>query len=85
MKSKRGQGNTFWIIIAAALAILVLVVLIVIFTGKTSEVKTTLSQCGLKGGVCQPNACSGEQIQIGEKGCTDNGTYQEDYYCCSKK
>jgi len=52
MESKRGQGNTFWIIIAAVIALVVLVVLLVIFGGKTGVISGGLLDCASKGGKC---------------------------------
>lgn len=49
---KKGQGNTFWIIIIAVVALVVLVVLLMIFTGKTGDISGGLLDCQSKGGIC---------------------------------
>lgn len=58
--SKRGQGTTFWIIITAVIALVVLVILLMIFAGKTGMLEKGLMSCEGKGGFCvdcTPNNC----------------------------
>lgn len=50
--SKRGQGTTFWIIITAVIALVVLVILLMIFAGKTGMLESGLMSCEGKGGLC---------------------------------
>lgn len=50
--SKRGDANIWWIIIGAVIALVVLVVLMLIFTGKTGGLSKGLSDCEGKGGAC---------------------------------
>lgn len=55
---KAGQGMTFWIVITAVIALVVLVILLMIFTGKTGMFERGLMDCEGKGGFCIP--CSEE-------------------------
>jgi len=50
--SKKGQANTFWIIIGAVIALVVLVVLLLIFTGKSNQLEIGLLECESKGAEC---------------------------------
>ena len=44
----------WWIIIGAAIALIVLIIITIIFTGQTSIVNQELGECRSKGGVCMP-------------------------------
>ena len=52
MKQKKAQDLSLTTIIVAALAILVLVVLAVIFTGRIGKFTKEAESCGAKGGRC---------------------------------
>jgi len=49
----------WWIIIGAVIALIVLVVLLVIFTGKTNILETELLNCESKGGRCVEDTFGG--------------------------
>lgn len=49
---RRGSSNMWWIIIGAVLALVVMIVLMVMFTGKSGAVETGLLDCQSKGGQC---------------------------------
>ncbi|MBU0470173.1 MAG: hypothetical protein KKA62_05615 [Nanoarchaeota archaeon] len=49
---KKASADMWWIIIGAVIALVVMIVLMVMFSGKTSKVETGLSACEGKGGVC---------------------------------
>lgn len=53
MMHKKAQGISMTVIIVAAIALLVLVVLSIIFLGKMGGVSSDLSDCEQKGGVCK--------------------------------
>ncbi len=53
MKAKKSQGLSVNTIIIAALALGVLIVLIVIFTGGIGKTSQNLGSCLTKGGTCQ--------------------------------
>ncbi|MBI4452419.1 hypothetical protein HY637_03245 [Candidatus Woesearchaeota archaeon] len=53
MKARKSQGLSVNTIIIAALALGVLIVLIVIFTGGIGKTSQNLGSCILKGGQCQ--------------------------------
>jgi hypothetical protein len=55
---KKGDSSMWWIIIGAVLALVVMIVLMIMFTGKTSGVEQGLSECSSKGGECMlPSEC----------------------------
>lgn len=49
---KKGDANVWWIIIGAVIALVVLVILMLIFTGRTTPLNEELGSCVGKGGVC---------------------------------
>ena len=51
--SKKAQQNMFWIVIGAVIALVVMIILIVMFTGKTGALEGGLLDCQSKGGVCE--------------------------------
>jgi hypothetical protein len=51
---KKGSANMWWIIIGAVIALVVMIILMVMFTGKTQPLEAGLSSCESKGGVCTP-------------------------------
>ncbi len=50
--SKKAQQNMFWIVIGAVIALVVMIILIVMFTGKTGTLEGGLLDCESKGGDC---------------------------------
>ena len=66
MIQKRGQGLSLNVIIIAALALLVLVVLSMIFTGKIGGWTKVQNQCASNGGNClsDASACTGENARV---------------------
>lgn len=59
---KKAQQNMFWIVIGAVIALVVMIILIVMFTGKTGALEGGLLDCESKGGVCDYSnnaACKG--------------------------
>ena len=71
MMLKKGQANTFWIVIGAVIALIVLVVLLLIFTGKTNILEQGLADCEAKGGTCDYSSCP-------------TGTIKQNFFDCSK-
>jgi len=62
---KKAQGISMNVIIIAALALLVLVVLSVVFIGKTGKWGADISKCQVNGGDCTSSAdCVGTYKQI---------------------
>jgi len=59
---KKGQGISMTVIIVAALALLVLVVLSIIFLGKMGDTANVVSSCTDKGGYCV-DECSAAGIE----------------------
>jgi len=50
--NKKAQGRSFWIIVTAVMALVVLVILLVIFTNKTGDASEGFLECTSKGGFC---------------------------------
>ena len=50
--AKKASANMWWIIIGAVIALVVMIILMVMFTGKTQPLEQGLSDCEGKGGVC---------------------------------
>ena len=78
VKFKRGQGMPVNVIIIAAISLIVLFVLIIMFTGQSSKTVSTLESCQGIAGQCKKNSpgClegEGEKINVkcpsGEKCC----------------
>lgn len=49
---EKGQANVFWIIIGAVIALVVLAVLLLMFTGKTNTLEQGISGCEVAQGKC---------------------------------
>jgi hypothetical protein len=49
---KKAGANIWWIIIGAVMALVVLIIVLVIFTGRSSTLNEGLGDCRSKGGVC---------------------------------
>lgn len=60
---KKGQGEMFWVIVFAVLAIVVLVVLIAVFGSRISVFDKDVQSCTLRGGTCQA-LCGSNTQQI---------------------
>jgi len=55
----KGQGLSITTIVVAAIALLVLVVLVAVFTGNIGKTNVALASCDAVGGVCDPDDTSG--------------------------
>lgn len=53
---EKGQANVFWIIIGAVIALVVLAVLLLMFTGKTNTLEQGISGCEVAQGKCLTEA-----------------------------
>jgi len=62
--TKRGQGLSMNVIIIAAISLLVLVVLAVIFIGRSGTFAQTTKSCATQGGTCGTKAEAGSNPQI---------------------
>jgi len=69
---EKGQANVFWIIIGAVIALVVLAVLLLMFTGKTNTLEQGISGCEVAGGQC---------IESKEECKTQNGTSMITFDC----
>ncbi|MCK4521466.1 MAG: hypothetical protein KAU20_02750 [Nanoarchaeota archaeon] len=85
---KKAQGLSLNTIIIAALALLVLVILAIIFTGRAGMFRRESGKCEAFGGTCSRTGCTGEyEKQVGYDCDLDgDGTYNEgkaiDGVCC---
>lgn len=57
--NKKAQGISLNVIIIAALALIVLLVVVLIFTGRIQIFGSTLASCDSKGGVCEKTVAGG--------------------------
>lgn len=57
--SKKAQGISLNVIIIAAIALLVLVILSIIFIGRMGRTREEIDKCQTQGGVCK-DLCAGE-------------------------
>ncbi len=75
---KRAQGTEFWIIIGAALALIVLVVVLMVFTRTSGTVQQGLLSCESKQGQCLAvnTPCPAGKIESSTFTCPQN------YHCC---
>ena len=73
---RKSQGLSMNVIIMAAIGLIVLIVLSVIFIGKGRTFSASASDCKQKGGDCIPKTQSCDGPNLGQMGCDD------DKYCC---
>ena len=59
--NNKGQSNMFWIIIGAVLALVVMIILLLLFTGKTNTLEDGVSGCAGKGGHCR-SSCPADEL-----------------------
>ncbi len=52
IRGTKGDANIWWVIIGAVIALVVLIVLMLIFTGRTQGLQRGIAECQGKGGVC---------------------------------
>ncbi len=80
---KKAQGMSVNVIIIAVLALLVLVVLAFIFTGKIGQFSRTTGDCeAIAGNACEIQCDSG-YVQDNSRGCFDKDNEpMEGYVCC---
>jgi hypothetical protein len=72
--NKKASANMWWIIIGAVIALVVMIILMVMFTGKTQPLEQGLSACENKGGVCSSNSdCPSNTLSSGAFGCEKAG------------
>ena len=86
--SKRGQGMPMNVIIIAAIALLVLVVLSIVFVNNISGTNKAINSCEETGGACKPAAfgCGETEKLTTSKKCYQSGTDKVDatQICCVK-
>lgn len=89
--SKKAQGMSLNVIIIAALGLLVLVVLAIIFTGRTGVFVRESDKCDIKGGKCVATQadCSGIYDKVAWGACDLSGDTKyhfsnedSDGFCC---
>ena len=69
--SKKASANMWWIIIGAVIALVVMIILMVMFTGKSSKLEGGLLNCESKGG-----DCSGNEQACAQKGGTVSWAFE---------
>lgn len=89
-QKKKGQGLSMNVIIVAALALLVLVILSVVFTSKMRDTRQNIDACESNNGICydpsiDPEACSGTYDKKNAPFvCKQNDGNSGPYECCLK-
>lgn len=68
-KSKKSQGMPINVIIVAALALMVLVIIAAIFTGRVRIFSQNLEDCGAKQGLCKKDCDTGTEAKISNVKC----------------
>lgn len=85
---KKAQGMSLNVIIIAALGLLVLVILAIIFTGKTGAFVRESDKCEVQGGHCIAikEDCVGQYQKVITAACDLNGDskfeFTNDGFCC---
>lgn len=79
---KKAQGMSVNVIIIAVLALLVLVVLAFIFTGKIGQFASTTADCeSIAGNTCEIQ-CGNGYVQDNSRGCFDEDKEPTGEVCC---
>ena len=81
LRNKKGSANMWWIIIGAVVALVVMIVLMVMFTGKSRTLEGGLSDCSGKGGVCVTSSeeCPVNSLKSGTFSCSESADQGK---CC---
>ena len=82
MESNKGNANMWWIIIGAVIALVVMIILLVMFTGRSSDINVGILDCTSKGGHCvsSENDCSDGTVSMAFKCPTRSN--DPDKVCC---
>jgi len=83
MRSKRGAGNVFWIIMEIVIAIAILLILIYMVTRNSGNFLKGLNSCEAKGGECLSSCGSLEAMPAGDAGC-EKEFKNQNMVCCKK-
>ncbi len=81
--NKKGQGLSLNTIVIAALVVLVLVILSVVFMGGMAEFSWFVGNCEKKGGTCMDSSCTSGNTEIPGK-CFYDGEVDKYQKCCQK-
>lgn len=77
--NSKASANMWWIIIGAVIALVVMIILLVMFTGRTGGLEKGLSSCEGKGGICAPeNGCPANTFSSSAFTCPGSDTQE----CC---
>ena len=71
--AKKAQGMSMNVIIIAAIGLLVLVILSVIFIGRMGSFSSETGGCTSKGGTCYPGGCPAGTTPFGSATCPEQG------------
>lgn len=77
IKSRKSQGMPINVIIIAALALIVLIVLSALFTGRIGILAKDLESCATKQGQCKDVPCSSNEAVVPNAKCD-----KKDQVCC---
>ncbi len=80
---KKSQGMPINVIIIAALALIVLVVLAAIFTGRVKIFSENLQSCAAKQGQCEKGPlCPSNKALVTNTNCPEGDPDKEKKFCC---
>ena len=77
---KKAQGISMNVMVIAAIALLVLVILSLIFTGKINLFSANVIDCVSKGGSCN-SSCQPNEIPLLKTSCNSDGIPNKDVCC----
>jgi len=79
--SRKASSEMWWIIIGAVIALVVMIVLMIMFTGKSNILEKGLLDCSGKGGECLTK----DECEKSEEGTIAPFTCPEEEVCCFLK
>lgn len=79
---KKSQGMPVNVIIIAALALIVLVVLVAVFTGRARIFSQSLESCAAKQGECYENRCPDNTALVTNTNCPEGYPNKNKKLCC---
>lgn len=80
--NKKSQGMPVNVIIIAALALIVLVVLVAIFTGRVRIFSQSLESCAAKQGQCYEKSCPPNMALVTNTNCPEGDPNPNKKICC---
>ncbi len=80
---KKSQGLSFTVIVISILALITLVVVVGVFTGKFGEFSKDIESCAIKGGFCKED-CAENERELESATCPKETESSKTKKCCIK-